>query len=79
LRDTPQAAKFVPTTTPTEPIQVKDESVLVLTIGEAALRLGISTDEMEALVRRGAVKSVVAGWTTMVLASEVERMRSPNA
>jgi hypothetical protein len=53
LRDTPQAAKFVPTTTPTEPIQVKDESVLVLTIGEAALRLGISTDEMEALVRRG--------------------------
>lgn len=42
---------------------------------EAAMRLGISTDEIEAMVRRGTVKSVVAGWTTMVLASEVERLR----
>jgi hypothetical protein len=31
-RDEPQAAKFVPTAKTTEPIQIKDESVLVLTM-----------------------------------------------
>jgi hypothetical protein len=49
----------------------RDESVLVLTIHEAATRLGISTSEMEAMVERGAVKSVVAGWTVMVLSADV--------
>jgi hypothetical protein len=57
----------------------KGESVLVLTMQEAATRLGITTDEMEAMVKRGTVKSLVAGWTTMVPTSEVERLRSPNA
>jgi hypothetical protein len=42
---------------------------------EAATRLGISTDEIEAMVERGALKSVTAGWTTMVPTSETERLR----
>jgi hypothetical protein len=75
-RDAPQAVKFVPTAEPIEPIQVKDASVLVLTLREAATRLGISTAEMEAMVERGTVRSVVAGWTTMVPTSEVERFRA---
>jgi len=66
----------VPTTTAPLPAQPRSEAIRVLTLKEAATRLGISTSDMEAMVRRGAVKSVVAGWTTMVLASEVERHRS---
>src|SRR5207249_2923937 len=62
-----KSTKFVPLAKPPEPVQRKDESIGVLTIHEAATRLGISTDEMEAMVKRGTVKSVVAGWTTMVL------------
>jgi hypothetical protein len=75
-RDGPQAVKFVPTTKSPEPTQPKSEAIGVLTLREAATRLGISTGEMEAMVKRGTVKSVVAGWTTMVVASEVERLRS---
>ena len=75
-RDGPEVMKFEPTAEPAEPIQVKDESVLVLTIHEAATRLGISTSEMEAMVKRGTVKSAVAGWTVVVPTSEVERLRA---
>ena len=74
-RDGPEATKFVPTTEPPEPTQPKSEAIGVLTVREAATRLGISTSEMEAMVMRGTVKSVVAGWTTMVPMSEVERLR----
>jgi hypothetical protein len=74
-RDQPQVAKYVPTAKAPEPAQPKSEAIDVLTLREAATRLGISTSEMEAMVKRGTVKSVVAGWTTMVLASEVERLR----
>jgi hypothetical protein len=38
-------------------------------------RLGISTGEMEAMVRRGTVRSLMAGWTVVVPAIEVERLR----
>jgi hypothetical protein len=74
-RDAPQATKFVPTIKPPEHVQVGSEAIAVLTIREAAARLSISTGEMEAMVKRGSVKSLMAGWTTMVLASEVERLR----
>ncbi len=73
-RDAPQVMKFVPTTKASEPPQPNSEAIGVLTLKEAATRLGISTGEMEAMVKRGTVRSVVAGWTTMVLASEVERL-----
>jgi hypothetical protein len=73
-RDGPQVAKFVPTTNAPEPQQPRSEAIAVLTLREAATRLGISTSEMEAMVKGGAVRSVVAGWTTMVPTSEVERL-----
>jgi hypothetical protein len=75
-RDAPQATKFVPTTNPTEAVQVRSEAIAVLTMREAATRLGISTAEMEAMVKRGTVKSVVAGWTAMVPTSEVRRLKA---
>jgi excisionase family DNA binding protein len=45
----------------------------VLTLREAALRLGITTDEVEAMLRRGAVPSLMAGWTVVVPTREVEK------
>ncbi|MGA7911236.1 MAG: hypothetical protein WCC30_06780 [Candidatus Dormiibacterota bacterium] len=73
-RDGPQmGAAYVPITKPPEPTQPKSEAVGVLTLRAAATRLGISTGEMEAMVKRGTVKSVVAGWTTMAPTSEVEK------
>jgi hypothetical protein len=60
-------------------VQVRSEAIAVLTMQEAATRLGINTSEMEAMVKRGTVKSLVAGWTVVVPTSEVERLRSSNA
>ena len=57
-----------------EPDQVADESVLVLTLRVAAIRLGITTGEMESMVKSGKVKSLTAGWTTIIPVSEVERL-----
>lgn len=73
----PQAPKFVPTTEAPQHVHVRSEAIAALTLQEAATWLGISTGEMEAMVKRGRVKSVVAGWTTMVPVSEVERL-TPN-
>lgn len=53
-RDGPETStKFVPLAKPPVPVQRKDESIGVLTIHEAATRLGITTGEMEAMVKRG--------------------------
>jgi excisionase family DNA binding protein len=74
-RDAPQVvAKYTPMTRPTEPVQTRSEAIAVLTVKEAAVRLGISTSEIEALVARGAVKSVVAGWTPMLPTGELEKL-----
>jgi len=51
----------VPATGRALPDKVKSEAIYVLTIKEAATRLGISASEMEAMVKRGTVKSLVAG------------------
>jgi len=70
------AAIYLPLTKPTEPVPVHDESVIVLTLREAAMRLGITTGEMESMVKRRTVKSLTAGWTTMIPVSEVARLSS---
>jgi hypothetical protein len=72
-RDQPQVEKYVPTKR-AEAVQVKSEAIGVLTIGEAARRLGIGTAEMELLLKRGTVRSLMAGWTVVVPTIEVERL-----
>jgi excisionase family DNA binding protein len=64
----------VPTTKPTESIQGKDESVLVLTIGEVATRLAISRGEVERMIAAGKMRALETGFTLMVPVSEVERL-----
>lgn len=39
------------------------------------MRLEISTGEMKALVKRGTVKSLMAGWTVVVPTIEVDKFR----
>src|SRR5437868_6191427 len=51
----------------------RKEAVYVLTIGEAAARLGISRAEPEALIDRGSVCALPTGFTRMIPTSEVER------
>ncbi len=46
----------------------------VLTIGEAAARLGMSRSQLEALIDRGAVEALPTGFTRMIPTTEVERL-----
>jgi argonaute-like protein implicated in RNA metabolism and viral defense len=74
-RDGPQvAAIYVPFTKPPEPTKSKNEAIGVVTLREAATRLGISTDELERMVAVGKVKTLMAGWTMVVPVSEVGRL-----
>jgi argonaute-like protein implicated in RNA metabolism and viral defense len=70
-RDGFQVAEFVPTTKAPKPPQPKNEAIGVLTLREAATRLGITTDEMEAMVKRGEVRTVEVGWIVMVVSADV--------
>lgn len=72
--DVPQAAKYVPTTQSPEQPQPKSDAIGVLTVRAAATRLGISTGELGAMVASGKLRPVTAGWTVMVVTSEVERL-----
>ncbi len=75
--DHPQVTKSVPSAQ-AEPVQPKDESVRVLSLGEVAARLGISRDEVERMVEAGKMRALMAGWTVVVPTSEVERLRRPS-
>jgi excisionase family DNA binding protein len=44
----------------------------VLTLGEAAARLGMSRSELETLIDRGAVRALPTGFTRMIPTTEVE-------
>ncbi len=77
-RDVPEARPhYMPVTRPAEPVQVRSEAIGVLTIGEAATRLDISRAEVERMIASGRMRSLVAGFTTVVPTSEVERLQSP--
>jgi sRNA-binding protein len=74
-RDQPRAERYVHMSKHADPVEVKSEAIGVLTIGEAATRLGIGTSEMEAMVKNETVQSLMAGWTVVVPTSEVESLR----
>jgi excisionase family DNA binding protein len=70
----PVVAKYVPTTTPPEPVQVGSESISVLSLGEVATRLDISSFEVERMIEAGKIRALETGFTLMVPVSEVERL-----
>ncbi len=70
------AATYIPITKSPEPTQRKSEAIGVLTVREAATRLGITTGEVERMVASGALKSLMAGWTVVVPTSELAKLQS---
>lgn len=53
---------------------VESRAIGVLSLGEAAARLGISRSQLEALIERGVVEAVPTGFTRMIPTAEVERL-----
>jgi excisionase family DNA binding protein len=48
--------------------------VLVLSLGEAAARLGVSRAELEAMIDAGKIVALPTGFTRMVPTSDVRRL-----
>jgi excisionase family DNA binding protein len=46
----------------------------VLSLGEAAARLGVSRDELEAMIAAGKIEALPCGFTRMIPTREVERL-----
>jgi excisionase family DNA binding protein len=46
----------------------------VLSLGEAAQRLGVSRGELEALIAAGKVEALETGFTRMIPTREIERL-----
>lgn len=63
------------------PAPVKSDSSAseyVLSLGEAAARLGITRETLEAMIVAGKVKALPTGYTRMVPTREVERLTRNN-
>jgi hypothetical protein len=54
---------------------VESRGIGVLSIGEAAARLGMSRSQLEVLIDSGAVKALPTGFARMIPTVEVERLR----
>lgn len=55
------------------PAERPDESVSVLSLGEAAARLGVSCPELEAMIDAGKIEALPTGFTRMIPGREVVR------
>ena len=68
-------ASLLPTWATERPPDRPDESERVLSLGEAAARLGVSRSELEAMIAAGNVEALPTGFTRMIPTREVERLR----
>lgn len=67
------AAAYVPHSQPAaEPRH--DETFYVLTLGEAAARLGVTRIELEAMIAAGKIEALPTGYTRTIPISELERL-----
>jgi excisionase family DNA binding protein len=73
--DQPHAAKYVPRAEPPQPEPRPSEAIYVLTKGEAAARLGITTTEVERMIAAGKLRGLETGWTVMVPSDDLQRVR----
>jgi excisionase family DNA binding protein len=74
-RRTPHAPPPMPASATERPPERPDESQRVLSLGEAASRLGMSRSELEAMIAAGKVEALPTGFTRMIPTREVERLR----
>lgn len=85
-RDPDQRASFIepprssPPSTPkiaeSTSLPVESRGIGVLSLGEAAGRLGMSRAQLETLLDRGAVTALPTGFTRMIPTAEIERLQS---
>lgn len=64
----------LPTWTTERPPDRPDESERVLSLGEAAARLGVTRPELEAMIAAGKIEALPTGFTRMIPTREVERL-----
>jgi hypothetical protein len=69
--DHPQAEKYVPTAQ-AERVQPRDESMLVLSLGEVAARLG-SRDQVVRIRAAGKMRALLTRYREMMPTSEVDQ------
>ena len=75
FRAPPKAKASVPLPTPpTVATDRPSESVGVLSLGEAANRMGMSRAQLEAKIDAGKIEALPTGFTRMVPTREVERL-----
>ena len=51
------------------------EAVYVLTLGEAAARLGLSRPQLETMIEAGTIEALPTGFTRTIPTRELERLR----
>ncbi|HCG02472.1 MAG TPA: hypothetical protein DEV93_18260 [Chloroflexi bacterium] len=69
-----------PLKTPEPPVYVPDPYArpeCVLSLGDAATRLGISRGEPETMIEAGTITALPTGYALMVPSAEIERLRRP--
>jgi excisionase family DNA binding protein len=59
---------------PAAPLHPSERSEVVLMLGQAAARLGISRDELEAMIDAGKIEALPTGYTRTIPIREVERL-----
>ena len=70
----PPKPSTAPVTAPTASSSIDSRGISVLSIRQAAARLGMSRSQLEALIDRGAVTALPTGYTRMIPSTEVERL-----
>jgi hypothetical protein len=59
----------------TYPASEPSESVVVLSLGEAAMCLGMSGEELAGMIEAGLIKALPTGFTLTIPLQEVERLK----
>jgi hypothetical protein len=67
-------ARYVPAEPPQQRQPTPREALAVLSLGEAAVRIGVSRRELAAMIAAGKIEALPTGFTQMILTREVERL-----
>jgi excisionase family DNA binding protein len=68
-----QASRHIPTSRPA-PIESHSKPEYVLTLGEAAARLGVSRADLETMIAAGKIEALPTGYTRTIPTRDVERV-----
>ena len=71
-KTTPASPQSLPIWSVERPHERPDQSVGVLSLGEAARRLGVSRSELEAMIDAGQLEALPSGFTRMIPSREVD-------